>query len=191
MKVNYKKTKLILYKIIFSLDLLIIIIIILSNEFSKNSKKEKEYTDVSHFFLNTYIIIIFLIFLGHSLYPKFKPIIIKKYFKFILSNNGKIIIIFLISLVYRFSKSIPHYFLGILLFFSSLILFIFEYILYFEPIIELLREKRILVFDDINYSNANNEIINNNNFKYKDFEIPNEVEENNNSSNTSRLEIQK
>ena len=95
MKVNYKKTKLILYKIIFSLDLLIIIII-LSNEFSKSSKKEKEYTDVSHFFLNTYIIIIFLMFLGHSLYPQFKLNIIKKYFKFILSNNGKIIIVIFI-----------------------------------------------------------------------------------------------
>ena len=97
----------------------------------------------------------------------------------------------MISLIYRFSKSIPHYFLGILLFFSSLILFIFEYILYFEPIIELLREKRILVFDDINYCNANIEIINNNNFNFKSIEISNEVEENNNSSNTSRLEIQK
>ena len=191
MKVNYKKTKSILYKIIFSLDLLIIIIIFLTTDFLNNSKKEKEYTDVSHFFLNSYIIIIFILFLTHSLYPQYKPYIIKKNFKCILSNLGKIIITFLISLIYRFSKSLPHYFLGLILFFSSLILLIFEYVLYFEPLIELLRDKGIVVFDDFSYNNDYNESIGNNKFVVKNIEIVNRIEENFNSSNTSRLEIQK
>ena len=185
MKVNYKTTKLKLYKIIFSLDLLIIFINILTTEISSNLKNQ--YTDMSHFFLNTYIILIFILLLGHSIYPHFKPNIIKKYFKFILSNEGNIIITFLIAMIYRFSKSIPHYFLGLFLFFSSLILFVFEYIFYFEPIVELLKNKGILIFEDYNY---NNNIINSN-LIYNNIEIGNEVEQNNNLSNTSRLEIQK
>ena len=177
MKIDYQKVKSFLYKIIFGVDLLIIFINILAIEIGNNSLKE--YTGVSHFFLNIYITLIFIILLGHSIYPSFKPKIISKNFKFILSNNGKIIITFLISMIYRFSKSLPHYFLGIILFFSSLILVVFEFIFYFQPGIEILKNKGIEIY------NSEENINKKKNFNVRKSEDMNE----NNSSNSSRSEI--
>ena len=179
MKVNYERTKSFFYKIILSFDLISIFTIILSTEIKTNN--HKEYTGVSHFFLNLYIIIIFILLLGHSLYPRFKPTIINTYFKFILINKGKIIIIFLISFIYRYSKSIPHYILGILLFISSLLLFIFEFIFYFEPVIQILNNKGIEIY---NKKEEKEEI--------KIFSINNiETIKDINSYNSSRFEINK
>ena len=179
MKIDYQKAKCFLYKIIFSLDLLMICLNILAIEIPKNSLKE--YTGVSHFFLNIYIFFIFIILLGHSIYPSFEPKIISKYFKFILSNKGKIIITFLISMIYRFSKSMPHYFLGIILFFSSLVLFVFEFIIYFKPGIEILKKKGIEIYN--NKENINKK----QNFTISKIETINEI----NISNSTRSEIEK
>ena len=179
MKIDYQKVKSFLYKIIFSFDLFIIFINILPIEIANDSLKE--YTGVSHFFLNIYIIFIFIILLGHSLYPSFKPKIISEYFKFILTNRGKIIITFLISMIYRFSKSTPHYFLGIVLFFSSLILFVFEFIFYFQPGIEILKKKGIEIYNI--EENINKK-------KHVNVRKIEDINDMNSSTNSSRSEIE-
>ena len=188
MKVNFQLAKILLYRIIFSFDLTVIIITVLSTEIS--NKKVKEYTGVSHFFLNSYIIIIFIILLGHSICPRFKPKIIKKYFNFIFTNKGQIIITFLISMIYRFSKSVPHYILGLLLFFSSFILFIFEIIFCLEALKNIFKEKGIEIINIKN--NDKNYIGDENNKKnfLKIVEIKDEINPNNNHSNSSRLDIE-
>ena len=187
MKVNFLRAKLLLHRIIFSFDLILIFIIILSTEISNNNLKE--YTDVSHFFLNIYIIIIFILFLGHSLYPRFKPTIIKKYFNFILTNKGKIIIIFLISLIYRYSESLPHYILGLFLFVSSFILFIFEIIFNIEAVRDILKGKGIEIDNNINDNINYNKDEKNKKFSLKNVETIDENNHNNNPSNSSRLEM--
>ena len=183
MIINYERIKSLVYKIILSFDLIIFIIIILSTEIKPN--KYLEYTGLSHFFLNIYIIITFISLLGHSLYPRFKPTIIDKYFHIILTNKGTIIIIFLISLIYRFSKSVPHFILGILLFISSLILSIFEFIFYFETLIVILKNKGIEVYiknEDKDKDKKFNPTI-------KSVESIKDI--NNNNSNSSRFDINK
>ena len=182
MKVNYERAKSLFYKIILSFDLISIFTIILSTEIKANN--HQEYTGVSHFFLNIYILIIFILLLGHSLFPRLKPTIINKYFKIILINRGKIIIIVLISFIFRFSKSMPHYILGILLFISSLLLFIIEFIFYFNPIIQLLNSKGIEIYNKKEEKEKEKiKILSNNNVE--------STKDINNSSNSSRFEINK
>ena len=184
MRVDYQKTKSLLYKIIFSFDLFIIFIIILTTEIKSNNLKE--YTGVSHLILNIYIIIIFIFLVGHSFFPIYKPKILVINFNFILTNIGKIITIFLISMIYRFSESIPHYILGIILFISSFILFIYEFIFNFSFIIELLKLKGIELY------NKENKEKNNQKFSIENIETTADINPNhNNSSNSSRLDIVK
>ena len=179
MKVNYKRAKSLLYKIIFSFDLLINFIIILYTE--TNSNNIKEYTGASHLILNIYTIIIFILMTVHSFFPIFKPKIIKTYFNFILIDKGKIIITFLISMIYRFSPSIPYFLLGIILFISSFILFIYEYILKYESIIELLKLK------DIELYNIGNDIDNYKDFTLKTIDTMTELNSNNNNNSSNNI----
>ena len=184
MKVNYKRAKSLLYKIIFSFDLLINFIIILYTE--TNSNNIKEYTGASHLILNIYTLIIFIFITGHSLFPFFKPKAIEIYFNFILINEGKIIITFLISIIYRFSPSMSYFILGIILFISSFILFIYEYVVKYESIIELLKLKGIELY------NIENRTDNYNHYTLKKSDSITEINPNiSNSSNSSRLDIDK
>ena len=177
MKVNYLRLKSILYKIIFSFDLIIIFIIILLTELKSNDIKE--YTGASHLILNIYTLIIFIFITGHSLFPFFKPKAIEIYFNFILINEGKIIITFLISIIYRFSPSMSYFILGIILFISSFILFIYEYILKYESIIELLKLK------DIELYNIGNDIDNYKDFTLKTIDTMTELNSNNNNNSSN------
>jgi hypothetical protein len=121
-----------------------------------------------------------------ALFPFFKPKAIEIYFNFILINKGKIIITFLISIIYRFSPSIPYFILGIILFFSSFILFIYEYVLKFESIIELLKLKGIELY------NTENRTDNYNHYTLKISDTIREINPNiSTSTNSSRLDIVK
>ena len=184
MKVNINTNN--MYKIIISFDFFIVLIIIFSIEFSKT--KAKEYTNASHFFLNIYIIIIFLVLLWNTFFPRYKTIIITKYFKFITSKQGKTIIIFLISMIFRFSESLPHFILGLLLFFSSLILFILEILVNFESKNYDSQGNSKKIYND-NIINDNNFEENNQN-NVKSIDTINESNYNN-DNNSSSLELEK
>ena len=145
MKINYPKIKKILQICVFSLNLLIFIIVSFCTDSS--SKKYKEYTGSSVFFLDIYIILIHAALITISIVPKFLFFRIKKYILFIFTDKGKVITSYLISLIYWFAKNKPQFILGVLLTLTSTILLIYEFIFYFSKVENFLSKKGI-EFDD-------------------------------------------
>ena len=145
MKINYPKIKKILQICVFSLNLLIFIIVSFCTDSS--SKKYKEYTGSSVFFLDIYIILIYAALITISIVPKFLFFRIKKYILFIFTDKGKVITSYLISLIYWFAKNKPQFILGVLLTLTSTILLIYEFIFYFSKVENFLSKKGI-EFDD-------------------------------------------
>ena len=145
MKIDYPKIKKILQICVFSINLLLFIIVSFSTDSS--SKKYKEYTGSSIFFLDLYIIIIYAILIAISIFPKLLYYRIKKYILFIFTDKGKVIISYLISLIYWFARNKPQFILGIILTLTSTLLLIYEFIFYFAKVETFLSNKGI-TFDN-------------------------------------------
>ena len=141
MKINYPKIKKILQICVFSINLLLFIIVSFTTDSS--SKKYKEYTGSSIFFLDIYIILIYAVLIVISIYPKLLFYRIKKYILFIFTDKGKIITSYLISLIYWFARNKPQFILGILLTLTTTILLIYEFIFYFAKVETFLSNKGI------------------------------------------------
>ena len=129
MKIDYPKIKKFLHIGIFSFDLLIFIIVLFSTDSSK--RDYKPYTGTTLFFLDLYIIIIYAVLIAITILPKLLYFILKKYILFIFTDKGKVIISFLISLIYWFAGNKPQFVLGIILTLTSILLLIYEFIFYF------------------------------------------------------------
>ena len=129
MKIDYPKIKKFLHIGIFSFDLLIFIIVLFSTDSSK--RDYKPYTGTTLFFLDLYIIIIYAVLIVITILPKLLYFILKKYILFIFTDKGKVIISFLISLIYWFAGNKPQFVLGIILTLTSTLLLIYEFIFYF------------------------------------------------------------
>ena len=145
MKIDYPKIKKILQICVFSINLLLFIIVSFSTDSS--SKKYKEYTGSSIFFLDLYIIIIYAILIAISIFPKLLYYRIKKYILFIFTDKGKVILSYLISLIYWFARNKPQFILGIILTLTSTLLLIYEFIFYFAKVETFLSNKGI-TFDN-------------------------------------------
>ena len=141
MKIDYPKIKKILHICVFSLNLLLFIIVSFSTDSS--SSKYKEYTGSSVFFLDIYIILIYAVLIAISIFPKLLYYRIKKYIKFIFTDKGKVIISYLISLIYWFARNKPQFVLGIILTLTSTILLVYEFIFYFAKVETFLTNKGI------------------------------------------------
>ena len=141
MKLNYPKIKKFLQIGLFAIDLVIFILVIFST--NSKSKNYKEYTGSSKFFLDIYIIIIYLVLILVTVYPKLLYYRIKKYILIIFTDKGKVIISFLISLIYWFARNKPQFVLGIILTISSILLLIYEFIFYFTKVEDFLTSKGI------------------------------------------------
>ena len=128
MRIDYPKIKKYLHICTFSLDLLLFLIVLFST--SSSSKNYKQYTGSSIFFLDLYIIIIYGVLIAISIFPKLLYFKLKKYILFIFTDKGKVIISFLISLIYWFAANKPQFVLGIILTLTSIILLIYEFIFY-------------------------------------------------------------
>ena len=141
MKVYYPKIKKFLHIGIFSFDLLIFMIVLFSTDSSK--KGYKQYTGSTLFFLDLYIIIIYGVLIAITIFPKLLYFILKKYILFIFTDKGKVIISFLISLIYWFAGNKPQFVLGVILTLTSAILLIYEFIFYFTKVEIFLTNKGI------------------------------------------------
>lgn len=148
--------------LLFSLNLICFIIIIL---FTNNKKDYIEYTSLSKFFSNLYIIAILLILLIHSISPNLIFPLILENISIITNDNGKIVINLLIGILYWSSNNNAHVIFGIFNFVSSLALFICEFIFHFKII-------KYIHFDTESNEDKNS---NNNNSKdmKKDYNINN------------------
>ena len=141
MKIDYPKIKKFLHIGIFSFDLLIFIIVLFSTDSSK--RDYKPYTGTTLFFLDLYIIIIYAVLIAITILPKLLYFILKKYILFIFTDKGKVIISFLISLIYWFAGNKPQFVLGIILTLTSILLLIYEFIFYFTKVETFLTNKGI------------------------------------------------
>ena len=141
MKIDYPKIKKFLHIGIFSFDLLIFIIVLFSTDSSK--RDYKPYTGTTLFFLDLYIIIIYAVLIAITILPKLLYYILKKYILFIFTDKGKVIISFLISLIYWFAGNKPQFVLGIILTLTSILLLIYEFIFYFAKVETFLTNKGI------------------------------------------------
>ena len=141
MRIDYPKIKKYLHICIFSIDLLTFLIVSFSTDSS--SEKYKKYTGSSIFFLDLYIITIYGVLIAISIFPKLLYFKLKKYLLFIFTDKGKVIISFLISLIYWFAGNKPQFVLGIILTLTSIILLIYEFIFYFAKVETFLENKGI------------------------------------------------
>ena len=141
MRIDYPKIKKFLHIGIFSLDLLIFMIVLFSTDSSK--KEYKPYTGTVLFFLDLYIIIIYAVLIAITILPKLLYFILKKYILFIFTDKGKVIISYLISLIYWFAGNKPQFVLGIILTLTSILLLIYEFIFYFAKVETFLTNKGI------------------------------------------------
>ena len=141
MRLDYPKIKKFLQIGLFSINLFVFLISLFST--NSSSEKYKEYTGASKFFLDLYIILIYVILIVITILPGLIYYRVKKYIIFIFTDKGKIIISFAISLIYWFAKNKPQFVLGIILTISSTLLLIYEFIFYFTKVDNFLSSKGI------------------------------------------------
>ena len=141
MRIDYPKIKKYLHICTFSLDLLLFLIVLFSTDSS--SKNYKRYTGSSLFFLDLYIILIYALLITISIFPKILYFKLKKYILFIFTDKGKVIISYLISIIYWFAGNKPQFILGVILTLTSTILLIYEFIFYFTKVESFLTNKGI------------------------------------------------
>ena len=145
MKLDYPRIKKFLQIGIFSIDLLVFLLVLLST--NSSSEKYKEYTGSSKFFLGFYIIGIYAVLILVTIFPRLIYYRTKKYILFVFTDKGKVIISFCLSLIYWFSRNKPQFVLGIILTITSIVLLIYEFIFYFSKVENFLSKKGI-EFDD-------------------------------------------
>lgn len=141
MKIDYPKIKKFLQIGFFSIDIFVFLIVLFST--NSSSEKYKEYTAVSKFFLDLYIMAIYAVLILVTILPGLIYSRIKKYILFIFTDKGKIIISFALSLIYWFAKNKPQFILGIILTITSILLLIYEFIFYFAKVDNFLSSKGI------------------------------------------------
>ena len=141
MKLDYPKIKKFLQIGVFTFNLLIFLLTLFTTN-SKN-KNYKEYTNSSKLFLCLYIMLLYGFLITIAIYPVLFYGKLKKYFLFVFNDKGKIIISFLISLIFLFSKNKPQLVFGILSTLASSLLLIYEFIFYFQKVENFLNNKGI------------------------------------------------
>ena len=141
MKLDYPTIKKFLQIGIFSIDLLVFLLVLFST--NSSSEKYKEYTDSSKFFLDLYIIGIYVILILVTIYPRLIFYRIKRYILFVFTDKGKVIISFCLSLIYWFAKNKPQFVLGFILTITSIVLLIYEFIFHFVKVDNFLSSKGI------------------------------------------------
>jgi hypothetical protein len=141
MKFDYPKIKKFLQIGVFSFNLLIFLLILFST--NSKSKSYKEYTNSSKFFLCFYIMFIFGFLITITIYTALLYYKIKKYILFAFTDKGKIIISYLISLIFLFSRNKPQLVFAILSIIATTLLLIYEFIFHFQKIENYLNNRGI------------------------------------------------
>ena len=106
-----------------------LITFIVTQIYGNKTKRSYEYTSISKYVANFYIIIFNLIFILNTLLPKFFIAnFFSKYCYFIDSDWGKMTISYMISIMFWGTDSLPHFLFGIITLVSCLGLYITEFI---------------------------------------------------------------
>ena len=141
MKIDYPQIKKFLQIGVFTFNLLIFLIVLFCT--NSNNKNYKEYTGVSKFFLCLYVMLIYGFLILITIYPGMLYFLLKKHFLFVFTDKGKLIISYLICLIYWFSSNKPQLVFAVLSTIITTILLIYEFILYFQKVENFLNSKGI------------------------------------------------
>ena len=122
MKINFELIR----KVIEILSTGTILLAFLISIFSTKVKSPNyiEYTDLSKFFLNIYILFLLILIFVHSIYPKIICSIFTKNFGIISSEKGKIMILSFIFIMYFGTGSMPQKIFGMVAFCATFSLFL-------------------------------------------------------------------
>ena len=141
MKIDYPRIKKYIQIFVFSFNLLVFLISLFSTDFK--SKTYKEYTGSSKFFLSLYIILIYSFLLVITIYPGLLYHQLKSHFDFIFKDKGKLILSYLICIIYWFTTNKPQLIYAILSTITTTLLLIYEFIFYFQKVENYLNNKGI------------------------------------------------
>ena len=141
MKIDYPKIKKFIQIFVFSFNLLVYIIVLFST--NSKSKTYKEYTGSSKFFLSLYIILIYSFLLTITIYPGLLYYQLRAQFAFVFNDKGKLILSYLICIIYWFARNKPQFVYGILSTIMTTLLLIYEFIFYFQKVENFLNNKGI------------------------------------------------
>ena len=141
MKIDYPKIKKFIQIFVFTFNLLVYLIVIFST--NSKSKKYKEYTGSSKFFLSLYIIIFYSFLLTITIYPGLLYNQLKNEFALIFNDKGKLIISYLISFIYWFCRNKLQLTFAVLSTITTTLLLIYEFIFYFQKVETFLNNKGI------------------------------------------------
>ena len=174
--------------VIISLNLISFIII----SFYINDKNTNylEYTDLPKFCTNTYIIILLLLVLIHSIYPNFICKIISENLNILTSSKGKIIIILSIGIQFWTSNNNLHVIFAIINFISSFILILCEFIFDCKILNQITQSVNIQINNEQTITNENDISKNNNIHRHlvMNKNIPNNQSHEKNGSNVPFFE---
>ena len=173
MKIDYPKIKKFLQIGVFSFNLFVFLISLFTTN-SKN-KNYKEYTGVSKFFLCLYIMGIYAFLIITTIYPGLLYFRMKKKFLIAFTDKGKIIISYLICLIFWFARNKPQLVYGIISTIFTTILLIYEFIFYFQKVENFLNNKGI---EFINKKKSTMDI---NNLEKSNAKMNQSLEQNNNN----------
>ena len=129
------------FPFLFSFNLLVFLISLFSTD--SKSKTYKEYTGSSKFFLSLYIILIYSFLLVITIYPGLLYHQLKSHFDFIFKDKGKLILSYLICIIYWFTTNKPQLIYAILSTITTTLLLIYEFIFYFQKVENYLNNKGI------------------------------------------------
>ena len=141
MKIDYPKIKKYLQIAIFSLNLFVFLLVLFTT--NSKSKNYKEYTGVVKFFLWLYVILVYAFLIIITIYPGLLYFKLKKYFLFVFTDKGKIILSYSICLIFWFAKNKPQLVFGIISTICTTILLIYEFIFYFQKVENFLNNKGV------------------------------------------------
>ena len=141
MKIDYPKIKKFIQISVFSFNLLIYLIVLIST--NSKSKTYKEYTGSSKFFLSLYIILIYAFLITITIYPGIFYFQLKAQFAFLFNDKGKLFLSYLICIIYWFSRNKPQLIYAVLSTIMTTLLLIYEFIFYFQKVENFLNNKGI------------------------------------------------
>jgi hypothetical protein len=181
-KIDYPIVKKYLQIFVFSFNLLVYIIVLFST--NSKSKTYKEYTGSSKFFLALYVILIYAFLITITIYPGILYHRLKAHLNFVFNDKGKLILAYLICLIFWFSKNKPHLVYAILSTIITIFLLIYEFIFYFQKFENFLNNKGIEFINrkmttiDINNLRKSNSDMNQGNNEITDSNNPDDKKSN-------------
>ena len=190
MKCTFGLIKLIYFILSGLTNLITFIVVILCT--NSNSNNFIEYTTLSKFFINLYTLVILILLLIHTIYPKIFYNFIAKNMNIMSSNKSKIAVYLILSSMYWSTDNIPYFLYAAISFVSTFGMMIFEIIFDCaiingqENISEIIKASKnitnAIIVKDIEITSKKNKIDKKDEIKNENNnnEINNDINDNNN-----------